>query len=118
MKRRGINVTAEVEAVGQMPENCVPCRRCQSWIMREEDLVQRCRYMVCRECMYEFCWLCLTPAVNHKHVHTADTPHADRAKPPECDPDNRYVLIFVVFRFLSAFFNLPSFTPPCKGNRR
>eukprot|EP01060_Flectonema_neradi_P037405 TRINITY_DN7521_c0_g1_i1.p1 TRINITY_DN7521_c0_g1~~TRINITY_DN7521_c0_g1_i1.p1 ORF type:complete len:2145 (+),score=488.76 TRINITY_DN7521_c0_g1_i1:43-6477(+) len=87
LKRRGQDVPAEVEAVGQMPENCVPCRRCQSWIMREEDLGQRCRYMVCRECMYEFCWLCLLPAVNHKHVHSSDA--TDKSKPPECDPDNR-----------------------------
>eukprot|EP01064_Diplonema_japonicum_P036540 TRINITY_DN8231_c1_g2_i1.p1 TRINITY_DN8231_c1_g2~~TRINITY_DN8231_c1_g2_i1.p1 ORF type:complete len:1976 (+),score=370.69 TRINITY_DN8231_c1_g2_i1:54-5981(+) len=87
MKKRGREVPAEVAAVGQMPDNCVPCRKCQSWIMREEDLGQRCRYMVCRECMYEFCWLCLIPAVNHKHVHSSDT--RDRSKPPECDPDNR-----------------------------
>ena len=87
LKRRGQEVPAEVEAVGQMPDNCVPCRRCQSWIMREEDLGQRCRYMVCRECMYEFCWLCLLPAVNHKHVHSSES--TDKSKPPECDPDNR-----------------------------
>eukprot|EP01059_Diplonema_ambulator_P020759 TRINITY_DN3465_c0_g2_i1.p1 TRINITY_DN3465_c0_g2~~TRINITY_DN3465_c0_g2_i1.p1 ORF type:complete len:1995 (+),score=562.87 TRINITY_DN3465_c0_g2_i1:634-5985(+) len=89
LRNRGKEVPAEVEAVGQMPDNCVPCGKCQSWIMREEDLGQRCRYMVCRECMYEFCWLCLMPAVNHKHVHPIDTPPSERSKAPECDPDGR-----------------------------
>ena len=110
LKRRGKEVPAEIEAVGSMPDNCVPCMRCQSWIMREEDLGQRCRYMVCRECMYEFCWLCLMPAVNHKHVHTADTPAADRAKAPECDPDNRYVLL--------APDNAPHTHPPTHTTQR
>eukprot|EP01063_Lacrimia_lanifica_P039613 TRINITY_DN872_c0_g1_i1.p1 TRINITY_DN872_c0_g1~~TRINITY_DN872_c0_g1_i1.p1 ORF type:complete len:2135 (+),score=712.24 TRINITY_DN872_c0_g1_i1:61-6465(+) len=90
MKRRCLPVPADAQADSLMPDNCVPCRKCQSWIMREEEMGnQRCRYMVCRECMYEFCWFCLLPAVNHKHVHPEGATPAQRAKPPECDPESR-----------------------------
>ena len=68
-----------------LPDNVVNCAKCPAWILREDDLGdERCRYMKCRQCRYEFCWLCLGPALDHRH-HNPYNPMEN----VECDPQNR-----------------------------
>eukprot|EP01064_Diplonema_japonicum_P007004 TRINITY_DN14762_c0_g2_i1.p1 TRINITY_DN14762_c0_g2~~TRINITY_DN14762_c0_g2_i1.p1 ORF type:complete len:1425 (+),score=374.93 TRINITY_DN14762_c0_g2_i1:77-4351(+) len=68
-----------------LPSNVVMCAKCPAWILREDDAGDdRCRYMKCRQCSYEFCWLCLIPSIDHRHVNPQNI-----AQSVECDPENR-----------------------------
>eukprot|EP01059_Diplonema_ambulator_P010498 TRINITY_DN20525_c0_g3_i1.p1 TRINITY_DN20525_c0_g3~~TRINITY_DN20525_c0_g3_i1.p1 ORF type:complete len:1476 (+),score=527.71 TRINITY_DN20525_c0_g3_i1:138-4430(+) len=68
-----------------LPSNVVMCAKCPAWILREDDAGDdRCRYMKCRQCSYEFCWLCLIPSVDHRHVNPQNI-----AQSVECDPSGR-----------------------------
>lgn len=74
----------------QWPDDVVLCAQCRCPIERGEGANEDCKYMRCRVCAYEFCWQCLQPADNHRHINPADP----RQK-PECDnfnnqfPENR-----------------------------
>eukprot|EP01060_Flectonema_neradi_P014900 TRINITY_DN2158_c0_g2_i3.p1 TRINITY_DN2158_c0_g2~~TRINITY_DN2158_c0_g2_i3.p1 ORF type:complete len:1301 (+),score=247.94 TRINITY_DN2158_c0_g2_i3:250-4152(+) len=68
-----------------LPSNIVMCSRCPAWIVREDDIGDdRCRYMRCRQCSYEFCWLCLIPSIDHRHVDPQNI-----SSTVSCDPSNR-----------------------------
>eukprot|EP01062_Namystynia_karyoxenos_P004295 TRINITY_DN11516_c0_g1_i1.p1 TRINITY_DN11516_c0_g1~~TRINITY_DN11516_c0_g1_i1.p1 ORF type:complete len:2272 (+),score=595.27 TRINITY_DN11516_c0_g1_i1:118-6816(+) len=75
---------AVVEAEAKLPDDIVACARCQSLILRD-DANERCKYMHCRQCDYEFCWKCLQPALDHRHVD----PENPNGAAPACDPDGR-----------------------------
>lgn len=95
LRRRG--ECAEADALegnlrpsSQWPEDVVLCARCRCPIDRQEGANQDCKYMRCRLCAYEFCWPCLQPADNHRHINPADP-----RQTPDCDnvnnqnPENR-----------------------------
>ena len=68
-----------------LPDNIVMCSQCPAWIVREDDTGDdRCRYMRCRQCSYEFCWLCLIPSVDHRHVDPQNISNTI-----SCDPSKR-----------------------------
>eukprot|EP01063_Lacrimia_lanifica_P002909 TRINITY_DN11574_c0_g1_i1.p1 TRINITY_DN11574_c0_g1~~TRINITY_DN11574_c0_g1_i1.p1 ORF type:complete len:1494 (+),score=550.91 TRINITY_DN11574_c0_g1_i1:35-4483(+) len=68
-----------------LPENVVVCAKCPAWILREDDQGnEKCRYMKCRQCAYEFCWLCLLPAIDHRHFNPNNL-----TQTVECDPAGR-----------------------------
>eukprot|EP00754_Rhynchopus_humris_P021313 Rhum_TRINITY_DN14740_c11_g1::Rhum_TRINITY_DN14740_c11_g1_i1::g.114512::m.114512 len=77
--------STELVAAPQLPDNIVLCARCPAWILREDDQGdERCRYMKCRQCSYEFCWLCLRPSLDHRHYNAQNLTES-----VECDPSNR-----------------------------
>lgn len=67
------------------PADVVLCGRCRCPIVRDQGINASCKYMRCKFCAHEFCWLCLQPADDHKHIDPSDP----RQIPgPECDnPD-------------------------------
>eukprot|EP01060_Flectonema_neradi_P013306 TRINITY_DN20064_c0_g1_i1.p1 TRINITY_DN20064_c0_g1~~TRINITY_DN20064_c0_g1_i1.p1 ORF type:complete len:1847 (+),score=272.18 TRINITY_DN20064_c0_g1_i1:619-6159(+) len=81
-----INTSSSVTECGA-ESDAVKCANCPALIMRdtpENDADDRCRYMICEQCGYEFCWLCLMEANNHKHFDRLN-PHSE----VQCDPENR-----------------------------
>ena len=81
LARRGLP-GREVGGSG-VEEGAVACRNCPALIVREDEEAA-CDYMRCRQCGYEFCWLCLRPANDHRHID----PHHPTAT-PACDPEQR-----------------------------
>ena len=82
--RKGLPEKA-VRHTPELPSNMVPCKGCPALIMREADTAsdgERCTYMRCGQCSYEFCWLCLRPANDHRHVDPANP-----VEVPACDPE-------------------------------
>jgi len=79
-RRRGESDAVESVRNPQWPDDVVLCARCHCPIDRQEGANQECKYMRCRLCSYEFCWICLQPADNHRHVDPQDS-----QRTPECD---------------------------------
>ncbi|KAJ9470586.1 hypothetical protein DIPPA_00665 [Diplonema papillatum] len=83
--RMGATVTESELTPPVLPDNIVVCAKCPAWIIREEEKDgEKCRYMKCRQCSYEFCWQCLLPSIDHRHVNLKDLSEA-----VECDPSRR-----------------------------
>jgi hypothetical protein len=95
LRRRGDCASADalqgsLQPSSQWPEDVVLCARCRCPIDRQEGANEDCKYMRCRLCAYEFCWLCLQPADNHRHINPSnprDTPECDNAH--NASPENR-----------------------------
>eukprot|EP01065_Artemidia_motanka_P033561 TRINITY_DN4055_c0_g1_i1.p1 TRINITY_DN4055_c0_g1~~TRINITY_DN4055_c0_g1_i1.p1 ORF type:complete len:1925 (+),score=609.15 TRINITY_DN4055_c0_g1_i1:27-5777(+) len=86
LRRRGCDAdAATAEAATRLPDDVVACSQCQSLILRDEDMGERCKYMHCRQCDYEFCWRCLQPAQDHRHID----PENPSGPTPSCDPERR-----------------------------
>lgn len=80
------------DAASRWPPDIVLCGRCCCPIGREEGVNSECKYMRCKLCAYEFCWLCLQPANDHRHIDPAEP-----RRTPDCDnmngqsPENREI---------------------------
>jgi len=82
LRHRCVEIPESEMDANAMPDTCVPCARCPTWILREKehDLDrEKCRYMTCPTCRYEFCWDCLGASNDHMHV----------PRGTQCEPDKR-----------------------------
>ena len=53
--------SGENDSENWMKINTKPCPKCKSKIEKN----QGCMHMTCRQCKYEFCWLCMGDYKNH-----------------------------------------------------